>query len=192
MKRTLEFFKTAIFDYAHVGAVTPTSKYVARKILAEIPAGAKYIVEYGPGDGAVTREALKKLPPDGKLIAIEINDKLISELKKINDPRLKIIKGDVIDWSKKLNELNLPQIDLVLSNVPMLLFKVADRKTVIGNTYKFLMPGSRYITWQYSLSLKPIIKSVFKNFRYTYELRNLPPYFIMVGEKELHNCENLT
>jgi len=183
MLHILKFFKTAVFDYVHVGAVTPTSKYVTRKILSEIPADAKYIVEYGPGDGAVTREVLKKLPSDGKLVAIEINDKFVAELGKIKDPRFRIIKGNIIDWSKKIDELNLPQVDAVLSNVPMLHFKLNDRKTVIENTYKFVKPGGRYITWQYSLSLKPIIKNVFKNFRYLYEIRNIPPYFIIIGEK---------
>ena len=65
----LNFIKTAIKDFK-VGALTPSSKYVVKKIIKEIKPEYKYIVEYGPGDGVITKEILKILPQDGRLVVI--------------------------------------------------------------------------------------------------------------------------
>ena len=75
----INFLKIAFRDYKRVGAVTITSKYTIRRVLRALKPEYKYIVEYGAGNGAITREILNTLPPDGKLVAVELNDDLIKE-----------------------------------------------------------------------------------------------------------------
>ncbi len=61
------------------------------------------IVEIGPGVGFVTEQLVKKAK---KVIAIELDEEAIAELKKLNAPNLQIIHNDVLktDLSTLCNE----------------------------------------------------------------------------------------
>lgn len=178
----LSFIKTALKDYK-VGALTPTSRFVIRKIVTYIKPEYKYFVEYGPGDGILTKELLKKVPRDGKLVAIELNKDFFEELQKIKDPRFLAINGDIVEYSRKLNDLGMPRVDMVISSVPFSFFKPEARNAIIQNTYNNLVQGGAILVYQYRLLMKPIIQKVFNNFSYHIEPRNFPPYFIMTAEK---------
>ena len=60
----VNFIKVALGDYK-VGAITVSTKYVADRVANALPKGAKNVIEYGAGDGVITKEILKRLPPDG-------------------------------------------------------------------------------------------------------------------------------
>ncbi len=72
-----KFLKIALTDYRMVAELMPTSKYAIRRILNQIKPEQKTIIEYGAGDGVITKEILKILPADGKIIAIELNPDLL-------------------------------------------------------------------------------------------------------------------
>lgn len=179
----IDFIKIAVKDYKKVGSVTVSSQYTIRRIVKEIKPGYKYVVDYGAGNGVVVREILKVLPPDGKVVALELNHDLFEALSKIDDPRLIPVKDDVINLSKKLSSLGLPRIDMVISSIPLSFLKDAERKELIKNTYDSLTAGGRLVVYQYSLLILPVLKKLFHKVRYRLELRNVPPYFVMVGEK---------
>ena len=67
---------------ANVGAITRSSGYLVRSVADKLPVNLSTIVEYGAGDGVMTRILLEHLAPTGRLIAIEANDAFIDELKK--------------------------------------------------------------------------------------------------------------
>src|SRR3972149_7026202 len=86
VKFFIEFLKDP-----QIGALTPSSKYFVRDVIKRMPLeNAETVVEYGAGEGVVTREMFKKMPADSKLIAIDTNSELVKNLKKINDSRLGI------------------------------------------------------------------------------------------------------
>ncbi len=183
MKQHLNFFKIAIKDYK-VGALTRISKHVVKRIVKEIKPDYKYIVEYGAGDGVTTIGMLKALPKDGKLVAIDLNDGFIEELNKIKDPRLIVIKGDIVDLSKDLKSLGVPEVHMVVSSVPFTIFSPKIRKEVIDNTYNALTTAGKIVMYQYSPLMNSVIKKVFGNSVLSFEARNFPPISIMVGEKK--------
>ena len=93
MTKNHSFLKNAILG-KKVGAISVSSKYVIKRVLKEIEGeNYKNIVEYGPGDGVLTRELLKLLPRDGKLVVIETDNNFIKHLEKIRDKRLTVIRG---------------------------------------------------------------------------------------------------
>ena len=180
----INFMKIAIQDYRRVGALNPTSRYVAQRLAKEIGAEHKFVVEYGAGDGAVTKEILKILPVDGHLIAIEANKKFALELEKIKDHRLTIINGDVITLCKDLTKLGLPKIDAVVSGIPFSHIKPAIGEEIIRGTYQALTESGIAIIYQNSLYTLPRLKSFFgKNVRWYFEPRNFPPCFIIIAKK---------
>jgi phospholipid N-methyltransferase len=179
----LKFLKEAFTDL-RIGAVTTTSKYVIRKILRELNPKMFYAVEYGPGDGIITELLIERLPPDGRIAAIETNDSFVAGLKALNEPRLTVIQGNVVDESAKLRDLGWPRIDTVLSSVPLTYLFKEDREKVIKQTYEALPTGGQFIVWQYSMLVLPLLKKYFQDVRVTLEPRNLLPYFVMTASKK--------
>lgn len=178
-----DFLKVGLKDYKTVGAVFLSSKYAVKKIIKQVKPDYKYIIEYGAGNGVITKELLKILPPDGKILAIELNKDLFYELSKIKDSRLKILNDDVIKVSKNLVSLDWPRIDAVISGIPLSFLKAQERIKLFQDTYEYLTLGGRFIVYQVSFFALPALKKVFKKVKKIIELRNIPPYFIMVGEK---------
>ncbi|MBI4085767.1 MAG: hypothetical protein HY433_00785 [Candidatus Liptonbacteria bacterium] len=177
----ISFIKTLSKDHK-VAALFPSTAAAAKKIAGEIKPGCKMVVEYGAGDGAVTKEILKVMPPDGRLVAIESNSDFVGELGKINDSRLEIISADVARISKKLK--NFGPIDMIISGIPFTLFNPRTREEVIADSYGALGSGGKILLYQHYLLMLPYIKKIFgKNIRWYVEPRNFPPYWIMVGEK---------
>ncbi|MBI2591799.1 MAG: methyltransferase [Candidatus Brennerbacteria bacterium] len=176
-----KFLKATLKDF-RVGALTVSSRYTIRRVLKEIKSHHKFIIEYGAGDGAATKEILRFLPRDGKLIVIELNDDFVRELQKIKDERLKIIRGDAVELSKNLKLLGLPRVDMVISSIPFTLLKPTSRAAIIKNTGATLAANGIFLIYQYSPLVMPILKKYFKNVRLDLELRNFPPYFFMIAK----------
>lgn len=177
-----KFLKAALKDY-RVGAITTSSRYSIKKVLKAIEPGHKFIIEYGAGDGIVTKEILRLLPKNGRLIAIELNSEFLKELELIKDERLQIINGDVLILSKKLEQLGLPRIDMIISNMPFTLLKKQQKEAIIKHTQEALVDGGVFLTYQYSPILLPLLKKYFSKVKIDFELRNFPPYFFMIARK---------
>ena len=84
----------------------------------------RFLLEVGPGKGILTNLLAKKVK---RVIAVEIDEKLIKSLKEILPSNVILIKNDVI----KLNFENLPKFNKVVSNLPYQIsspftFKVLD------------------------------------------------------------------
>ncbi len=178
----LSFIRTALKDHK-VAAVTASSRFVIQRLLKELPDGVRTVVEYGPGDGVITRELLARLPADGRLLAIETNEEFVRLLGGIADPRLTIVRGDVREATRDLAGSAVGPADVVVSGIPFTLFTPEEREEVVRRTSAALRPGGRFVVYQFSPLMLPVLKRRFRAARVVFEPRNLPPYFIMVAEK---------
>lgn len=177
------FFKIALKDYYRVGAFYPTPKIVVQKILSRISPEAKYFIEYGAGNGAFTREILKRLPKDGKLVAIESNQDFIEQLKKINDPRLILFPGDVRQMPQNLNQLGLARVEVIISGIPFSLITKKEREKIIKTSWRFLSENGVFITYQYFPIIMPVLKRYFKEINWYFDPRAILPYFVIFAKK---------
>jgi phospholipid N-methyltransferase len=166
-----------------IGAVVPSSRFVIKKILKELDISAQYIVEYGAGDGVITKELLKQLSPEARVVAIEKNKTLLQDLKKIKDPRLVVVDGDVVRVAEDFSQLGIPRVDAVISGIPFSFFKPAIRHALIKNTFHGIAPGGQFIIYQYSFLVFPILRRHFAEAKVSFEPRNFLPYFIMNARK---------
>lgn len=179
----LNFIKMALRD-GRIGTLTPSSKYVARKILREINLRGRFIVEYGAGDGAITKELLKILPADGRLVAVELNETFFAQLQTIKDDRLIAVRGDAKEISRNLKNF-LPTVDVVVSTLPFALIKPADRAEIIQNSYDVLESAGLLLICQHWPIVFNLLRKNFKeNTKLYFEPRNLWPYFIMTIRKK--------
>ncbi len=179
-----------IRDIATVGAVTPSSGFVVKKVIEALPRGVKTIVEYGPGDGVITRQLLKKLPPDGRLLAIELNEEFARKMKEIKDPRLVVVVGDAIDSPEIVRKNNIGPVDAVVSGIAFTFnyFFIPDKtkKAIVESAHRILRPKGAFILYQSSLLMMKFLKKDFST-AFVYEPRNFPPYFIIRAERKSVN-----
>lgn len=186
----LSFLKTTIRDIATVGAVTPSSGFVVKKVIEALPKGVKTIVEFGPGDGVITRQLLKKLPNDGRLLAIELNKEFARKMKEIKDPRLIVVVGDAVRACEIARKNNIGPVDAVVSGIAFTFnyFFIPEKtkKAIVESARKLLRPKGAFILYQSSLLMLKFLKKDFFT-AFVYEPRNFPPYFIIKAERKSGN-----
>ncbi len=178
------YFKTFMDDKG-VAAVTPSSKFlVDRTVKAMDVKNAKVIVEYGAAQGVMTKQILKRLPHDGRLLAIELNDDLYRELtSRVNDPRLITVNGDVRNIEKIVEQYGLGPVDVIVSGIPFAFLSGRGRHELLKSTSDLLRPGGRFVAYQVTTHLIPLLKDYFRRVKTEFEIRNLPPHFVFTSFK---------
>lgn len=180
---TLRFATVAVRDYNKIGALTVSTRYVVRAVARQLDAHHRYVVDYGAGDGILCKFLLKRLPQDGRVIAVELNDDLYDELGRIRDSRFHSIKADAIALSRRPEAFRLPRIDAVISSIPLTFLDSRRREELIRNTYEALAPGGVFVVYQYTPFILKLLGKYFRKITTAFEPRNIPPYFIMRAEK---------
>jgi len=160
-----------------------SSKYLINRVLKHLVKPLNTVIEYGPGNGVMTKALLRHLSPQGKLLVIESDARFIKELNQIHDERLEIIQSRVQDLF--LDQISIfCQADAIISSIPFYFLTPADRLKVISETHKTLAPGGNFILFhQYRLlTLRQLNKS-FNSVSVTFEPRNIFPCFILDAKK---------
>ena len=133
----LKFFIEFLKD-PQIGALTPSSKYFVRDVIKRMPlVNAETVVEYGAGEGVVTRGMLKEMPKNLELIAIDTNAELVNNLKKINGPRLQIYHGKVQEF---IVQRKAKSVDCAISGIPFTYLAPKDKEYILAHTAKILKP----------------------------------------------------
>jgi len=98
---------------------------------------------------------------------------------------LKIIEGTAQRVSEELKRDNHAIVNLVISSIPFSILKPAERERIVDNTFKILEESGKFIVFQYSPILLNLLNKYFvrKKINTQFELRNIPPMFIMTAEK---------
>lgn len=171
-------------DDPAVAAVTPSSRFlVDRTVKAMDLAHAKVIVEYGAARGVMTRKILEKMRPDARLIAIEFNADLYKELTDLHDPRMIPVHGDVREIEKILAKHGLHGADVIVSGVPFAFFSGRGRHELLTKTSSLLNPGGRFVAYQVTTHLIPMLPDYFSKVDTQFEVRNMPPHFVFTALK---------
>ncbi|OCA82759.1 class I SAM-dependent methyltransferase [Pseudobacillus wudalianchiensis] len=180
------FLLQSILNPRKVGAVFPSSVYLAEKMMSAVQfQQAKYVVEYGPGTGVFTDKILTYRKPDTLVLLIEHNKEFYKQLKeKYKAEKNLIIVNDTaeqIDWYTK--RYGIPAIDYVISGLPFASLPKHVSHNILDKTKKLLSSDGEFITFQYSLCRKEFISQFFSHIDVKLEYRNVPPAFIF-------NCNN--
>lgn len=169
-----------LLQYIHkpgmIGAVAPSSKSLVKAMLEPIDwKKVRFIAEFGPGTGSVTKGILKHMRHDARLTAFEINADFCRELKKIDDSRLDIRKCSAakLDFSA----------DVIISSLPMNIFSIRLKQQVLNASTKNLVSGGKFIQFQYTRNLEPLLNEYFSGVKRNFVPLNIPPAFVYVCRK---------
>lgn len=179
----LSFLKIAAKD-PKVAAFAPTSPKTVRHIFSRLPKRFGSALEYGPGDGVLTRPLLERLAPDGRLLALETNERFAALLNENADPRLSVVHGSASDAPAHAEALGIGPFDLAISGIPFTMLSVAERERIVRQTHGLLRPGGIFLVYQFSPLMVRYMKERF-DVSTTASFGNFPPYFVMEAVKRV-------
>lgn len=178
----LSFIKQYITKPRTVGAILPSSKYLASKMVENIDfKTANYIVEYGPGTGIFTKKIIKRRKIDTIILLFESNKKFYDLLKEKYkaEPNLYIINDSAEYIEKYMLMYDIPEIDYIVSGLPFASLPHNVSSNILKQTQKHLKEDGKFITFQYTLLKKDFITQYFDEVNIKRELRNVPPAYIL-------------
>jgi phospholipid N-methyltransferase len=177
----LSFIRQYITMPKFVGAILPSSKYLAHKMVEGIDfEHAKYIVEYGPGTGVFTEMLMKSRKKDTIILLLEYNYefyKLLKEKYK-NEHNLHIINDSAEYLDKYLLKYNIPWLDYIVSGLPFASLPQNVSSEILDKTRKYLKKDGKFITFQYTLLKKSFILQYFGEILIKREFLNIPPAYV--------------
>jgi 16S rRNA A1518/A1519 N6-dimethyltransferase RsmA/KsgA/DIM1 with predicted DNA glycosylase/AP lyase activity len=93
-----------------IGWMFPSSPFVVDQVLKQIDwERMRVIVEYGPGLGTFTKDILKRMHPEAKLVAFETNGDFCRFLdESLSDPRFHLLNESATEIDSALKRLGLP------------------------------------------------------------------------------------
>ena len=179
----VQFINQFLSKPTKVGAVLPSSKFLTKKILSFINFKQENltIVEYGPGTGPFTKEIIKSLKQNDRLIVVEQNKKFVENLKNKfgNCNNVSIIHGSVANVSEILEKENVKKVDFIVSGIPFTSLPADVTDEIMISTAKVMSDNSRFLTFQYSTFKLRKFSSFFKIESKKFVLRNIPSAYVI-------------
>ncbi|CAF0704502.1 class I SAM-dependent methyltransferase [Candidatus Methylacidithermus pantelleriae] len=179
LQKTLVFAKESLLHPRSVGALVPSSLYLAEAMARCVkrPSGS-WVLELGAGTGSVTRALLRQGIPPQRLIVVEQSLRLVHLLTE-QFPRLLIIHGDAQELRGILRATFgqvCPLISHVVSSLPFRSLSPLTRSRLEREIELVLPPGGKVI--QFTYDLRPWARGPFEAFhkgKGATVWRNLPP-----------------
>ena len=168
-----------------VGSVTPSSRWLCRRLLsgADIKR-CECIVEFGPGTASLTREILAVLPRSARLLIFEINEDFIRLLRKeFRQPNCIVINDSAERLQEHLEKNGLDGADYIFSGLPFTTMPALLRYRILHVANNALKKNGKFIAYQYSTYMLKYLRRIFGKVRVSMEPRNIPPAFCFVCSK---------
>lgn len=178
------FLQEWLANPKRTGSVIPSSKRLAAAMARWLPANPEsFVLELGPGTGAVTEALLKQGLREEKLVAIEHNSKLADRLCK-RFPRAQIITGDAWQMDELLRRRKIENVGAVISSLPLLNFPVERAEALAQKIRVALEPRGNWVQFSYRIDkLRPRGASDFQLHASKIVWLNFPPARVSVFQK---------
>jgi phospholipid N-methyltransferase len=182
-KRT--FLKAFIKENKMVGSITPSSRFLASKMLDKIDfSKQKVIVELGPGTGVFTRKIIARLPDSALLLVFELNEVFCEKLKlEFDQKNVQIIHDSADQIEVYLRKYGYESADVIISSLPLANIDTSIRENIVQSSSKVLKLGGNFIQFQYSLQSKSLLKNNFNKVEIGFTALNIPPAFVYTCTK---------
>ena len=143
----LRFLGKMVANPHHVGAIAPSSAYLARAMAAEAdPSREGPVLELGPGTGIVTQALIARGFGPERITAIEY-DAQFAQTMRARFPGITVVHGDAFQLMG-----GGTRFAAIVSSLPLLNFPLARRQALIADALARLLPGAPYIQFSYRLA----------------------------------------
>jgi phosphatidylethanolamine/phosphatidyl-N-methylethanolamine N-methyltransferase len=172
----LRFFKGLVSQPRTVGAIVPTSVFMAKRMASVAnPAAGLPVLELGPGTGVVTRALLRRGVCPDRLVAVEYSPEFCAHLRR-EMPGVHVVQGDAFNLGESLGKLALTHFDCVISGLPLLNFAMGSRIALLNDVLNRMPAGRPFLQFCYGPAAPiPAGHGHYSVERFGWEFRNLPP-----------------
>jgi phosphatidylethanolamine/phosphatidyl-N-methylethanolamine N-methyltransferase len=176
LSRNFRFIKGLVSQPRSVGAIVPTSVYMARRMASVANAASGLpVLELGPGTGVVTRALIRSGISPRKIVAIEYSSHFARHLRA-DFPDITLIEGDAFRLEAALAGCGFNRFDCVISGLPLLNFGVRQRISLVEDCLRRIPPGRPMIQFSYGpVSPVPEARGHYTVEHFGLEIRNIPP-----------------
>lgn len=183
------FFRQWLKNPLRTAALAPSGQELASAMLAELPAGAKRVIELGGGTGALTRALLSHGINGRGLLVVELNEALHAHLHK-RFPLVHIELGDareLRDIASREGYLGRGPADAVVSGLGLLTMPREHQRDILDAAFGCMRDGGRFIQFTYGPQA-PVAGEVVEQLglqvrRGAFVLRNMPPATVYVYDR---------
>lgn len=157
MKGCLTFFWQFCTAFRTTGAVAPSSRGLSRRLASKIraentdPAVPVKVFEAGPGTGVATREVLRRLLPDDRLVIYEANPAFVEFLtaKFESDPAFAPHRSQVELVQGFAQECEETGFDHAVCGIPFTNFDAPTVESILDSLMGRLKPGGTLSFFEY-------------------------------------------
>ncbi len=178
------FLKRFLRSPFQVASIVPSSKTLIRRVSDKMDhSKPRVIAEYGPGEGCHTREIVRRMHPQSRLMLFELDPHLCGHLTRqfANDDRISVHNMDCARLPEMLAEKQYGQCDYVVSGIPFSILEKEKKREILENTHASLCPEahSAFIIYQVTNELRSRGHcDHFAHAESEYCLVNLPPMYV--------------
>src|SRR5271155_2011051 len=147
------FLQEWLANPQRMGAVAPSSPKLAAAMARWLPSDpGTYVLELGPGTGAVTQALLERGLREDRLVAIERNPKMARLLRE-KFPRAHIITGDAwhLDHLLRSRREPIENVGTVFSSLPLLNFSEDQAEALAQKIRSILQPQGNWVQYSYRI-----------------------------------------
>jgi phosphatidylethanolamine/phosphatidyl-N-methylethanolamine N-methyltransferase len=145
----LTFVSSAVRSPAVIGAVAPSGRALCDLLASVAPQdGSATVVELGPGTGVVSQALRRRLAPEARHVAVEIDPGMVTHLTRTR-PWLEVVHGDAKDLQKLLADIGITHVDTIVSGLPWTLFSREAQRGIMEQVSRVLVPGGVFTTFAY-------------------------------------------
>ena len=174
LRERARFLRSFLDGPGRVGAILPTSQRTVRATLDMAPiAQARCVVELGAGTGPYTREIVRRLRPDARLLAFELDPALARQLAAdVTDPRVQIVADSAANLEAHLDGRR-PEV--IVSELPFTSLPGAVRREILRVAQRVIADDGVMLVLQYSPFMRKELERRFRSVRRRLSLFNVPP-----------------
>lgn len=178
------FFREFLKHPLQIASIIPSSRFLERHLVKTAGvSSAKSIVELGPGTGGTTREILRAMSGNAKLLSIETNPNFHSLVSRIDDDRLIAHLGSAHKLKEIIYKYGLEVPDVVISGIPFSTTSHALGSQIIKAVSSTLAPSGRFVAYQASRQVVSLCRPLLGSEQVEVELFNIPPMRVYRWEK---------
>ena len=176
------FLKRFLRRPMQVASIVPSSKALVRRVLNKIDfSSPRIIAEFGPGEGCHTREIVRRMHRDSRLLLVELDPALAQHLERqfADDPRITVFNTDAAELPSLLLREQLDYCDYVISGIPFSILEIGKKRELLRCIHACLAPAyhAAFVIYQVTNELVSHCAH-FARIESEYCLQNIPPMFV--------------
>lgn len=143
----LLFLGALVRNPRSVGAIVPSSVYLARDMVRDI-APASRVVELGPGTGVITRAVVRRTGLAGRLLAVDTNRKFVERIQR-TWPEVDCVCASAETLPALVAARGWDGVDHIVSGLPFASLPAAVTLLILDAVRDVLRVGGTFTTFQY-------------------------------------------